>query len=307
MVKLLQKQIEYESVLTAGKWHSLQREHKSVLSKILDPYLEKRSRQEKDPVMDFLFEYYAFRPSHLMRWSPGMGIVLELGNGNPTPHHSELMKVENGKAYLDPELFPKKRRSSVQWMLGLLKKSANKKPLFGCFGMHEWAMVYRAGEVRHNQIPLRLSDEEIAEFVESRPLVCTHFDAFRFFTEPAKPLNKHKLSREGFQESEQPGCIHTNMDLYKWAFKLYPWIPGDLLRKSFLNALEARKIDMQASPYDVREFGLDPIRIETEEGRRDYISKQTAIHESSMPIRLELIRWYEKIIELTAIDVVSAG
>jgi hypothetical protein len=301
MVKVLQEQTENETVLSADRWHSLQREHETVLSEILTPYLEKRSRQEKDPVMDFLFEYYAFRPSHLLRWSPGIGVSLDLEDDDLLPDHSELMNVEKGKAFLDPESFPQKRRSSVRWMLGLLKKSAGKKPLFGCFGMHEWAMVYRAGDVRHNQTPLRLSDEEIAEFVESRPLVCTHFDAYRFFTKPAKPLNKHVLSREGFQDSEQPGCIHTNMDLYKWAFKLYPWIPGELLRMSFLNALEARKIDMQASPYDAREFGLDPIRIETEEGRREYINKQTEIHESSMPIRLELIRWYERVLELTEV------
>lgn len=307
MVKVLQEQTENETVLSADRWHSLQREHETVLSEILTPYLEKRSRQEKDPVMDFLFEYYAFRPSHLLRWSPGIGVSLYLEDDNLLPDHSELMKVENGKAFLDPESFPQKRRSSVQWMLGLLKKSAGKKPLFGCFGMHEWAMVYRAGNVRHNQIPFRLSDEEIAEFVESRPLVCTHFDAYRFFTKPAKPLNKHELNREGFQESEQPGCIHTNMDLYKWAFKLYPWIPGELLRKSFLNALEARKIDMQASPYDAREFGLEPIRIETEEGRREYIRLQTEIHESSMPIRLELIRWYERVLKLTAVAEASAN
>jgi hypothetical protein len=157
--------------------------------------------------------------------------------------------------------------------------------------------VYRAEEVRHQQIPLRLSDEEIAEFVESRPLVCTHFDAFRFFTKKARPMNKHELNRENFQDSEQPGCVHTNMDLYKWAFKLYPWISSDIIREAFFNALETRKVDMQASPYDATEFGLKPIKIETEAGRKDYVERQMEIYQNSQPIRHRLIEAYKEVIQ----------
>jgi hypothetical protein len=166
--------------------------------------------------------------------------------------------------------------------------------------MHEWAMVYRAGQVRHQQVPLRLSPQEIAEFVESRPLLCTHFDAFRFFTDRARPLNRHELSRDTFREMEQPGCVHTNMDLYKWAFKLYPWISGDVIREAFFNAVEARRVDMQASPYDATEFGLEPIKIETEAGRKEYIERQMEIFENSQPVRNNLIREYEKVLQIVS-------
>ena len=286
------------STLPVLEWTDLKRQHELLLDEILTPYLEKRSRQVKDPVLDFLFEYYPYRASHLRRWSPGLGVRLEASHAaNPDlPEHSEL-SVEDGYAYLNPDLFPQKRLSSIEWILKLLKQSAGRKPLFGCMGMHEWAMVYRADEVRHNQIPLRLSEEEIAEFVESRPLICTHFDAYRFFTEKAQPMNRHSLSRDKFAEMEQPGCIHTNMDLYKWAYKAYPWISGDTLCKAFLNAVEARKIDMQASPYDATEFGLEPIKIETESGRKEYVEKQTEVYEKSMPIRTQLIREYERILK----------
>jgi len=286
----------FETVLPESEWTSRMEEHQETLSKILDPYLEKRSRQMKDPVLDFLFEYYAFRPSHLMRWSPGLGVALEFCREENLPEVSEL-RVEESRAFVDPDLFPKKRLKSLQWILELLKKSSTKKPMFGCFGMHEWAMVYRTEEVRHDQIPLRLTDDEIAEFVESRPLVCTHFDAFRFFTDKAKPLNKNRLSRETFQDTEQPGCLHTNMDLYKWAFKLYPWISSELIREAFLNAVQIRKMDMQASPYDAREFGLKPIKIETEAGRKEYLDLQTQYFENSMSIRKNLIEAYERVIQ----------
>lgn len=277
-------------------WLTKKREHETQLTSILDPYLEKRSKQLKDPVLDFLFEYYPFRPAHLKRWSPGIGRSLQFKSPDSLPEISEFT-VEENRAFLNPILLPTKRVRSAEWIVGMLKSSSQNKPLFGCLGMHEWAMVYRAENVRHDQIPLRLSDQDVEEFVESRPLLCTHFDAFRFFTGLAKPMNKHVLDRDNFEEMEQPGCIHTNMDLYKWSFKLYPWISGELLADAFLNAVEARKIDMQASPYDVRSFGLDPIRIETEEGRLEYVQKQMEIYRVSMPIRNRLISELERVIE----------
>lgn len=286
-----------QRVLPAEVWQSEEQIHQKKIAKLIEPYLEKRSRHEKDPVLDFLFEYYKFRPSHLMRWSPGINRALEFHDFDSLPEFSEF-STESSIAYLNPDFFPKKRMRSVEWMLGLLKNSRSQKPLFGCLGMHEWAMVYRTDEIRHNQIPLRLSMDEINEFVESRPLVCTHFDAFRFFTDDARPMNKNHLSRESFQDTEQPGCIHTNMDLYKWAYKLYPWISGITLREAFLNAVTARRIDMQASPYDAREFGLEPIKIETGEGRKEYIHRQTDIYERSLPIRERLIEEYENVLRI---------
>jgi hypothetical protein len=276
-----------ESLLEPEEWNRLQHKHEAALSPVLDPYLENRSRQVKDPVLDFLFEYYHFRPSHLRRWSPGIRRALS-GNGSDWPEISELTLKKN-LAFLDPRRFPDNRKESAAWILKLLEKSSTRKPSFGCFGMHEWAMVYRAGEVRHNQLPLRMGAEELAGFVESRPLVCTHFDAYRFFTHQARPLNKFELCRDTFIENEQPGCIHTNMDLYKWGFKMYPWISSDIIRKAFLLAVEARRIDMQASPYDLREKGLDPICIETEKGREEYLNKQRTIYNKSIPVRQQLM------------------
>lgn len=296
MLKVFDDISTKRSVLEEPEWTAKVTRHEEELSAVLDPYLEKRSRQEKDPVLDFLFEYYAFRSSHLTRWSPGIGTALQFSDSSALPEISEF-SIENDEAFLNPDFFPQKRIRSAKWTLELLEKSANRKPIFGCFGMHEWAMVYRAENVRHQQIPLRLSDEEIAEFVESRPLVCTHFDAFRFFTKKARPMNKHKLSRDTFQDTEQPGCVHSNMDLYKWAFKLHPWISSEIVRESFFNALETRKVDMQASPYDATEFGLEPIKIETEVGRKEYVERQMEIYQNSQPIRQRLIKAYKDVIQ----------
>src|SRR5699024_990007 len=164
--------------------------------------------------------------------------------------------------------------------------------------MHEWAMVYKAEHIRHDYLELRMEMDELAALVESRPQVCTHFDAFRFFTDQAKPQNKYELSRQKFVQMEQPGCLHTTMDLYKWAFKMYPWISSETIRKAFEMADETRVMDMKASPYDLRERGLEPIKIETEEGRMEYVEKQQAIFEKSQPIRQQLIREYQQILSL---------
>ncbi len=278
--------------LSAEEWVERSEQHTRRVSDRINGYLRRRRHQQKDPVMDFLFEYYAFRPSHLKQWTPGVGTLLESDPLERYPEFSEL-RVDPEGAWLDTAFFPDKRKSAVEWILQLLDHSRQREPSFGCFGMHEWAMVYRKEKVRHNRVPLRMDKEEIADFVESRPLLCTHYDAYRFFSKPARPMNKFDLDRKDFAENEQAGCLHTNMDLYKWAFKLYPWISSEIIWEAFELAVEARLIDMKASPYDLRSRGLQPIKIETKAGRQKYLKKQREIYEKSVPIRARLIKEYE--------------
>src|SRR5207248_2009588 len=111
---------------------------------------------------------------------------------------------------------------------------------------------------------------EITRIVEQSALCCTHFDAFRFFTAPAVPLNKLQPARGDAAQLEQRGCLHANMDLYKWAFKLAPFTPSDLVADCFELARDIREIDMCASPYDLQALGFAPIPVETAAGRADY-------------------------------------
>ena len=151
-------------------------------------------------------------------------------------------------------------------------------------------MVYQGGEIRHRECaPLRLPQEEIDQIVASRPICCTHFDAFRFFTPGAMPLNRITPTLHTREDFEQPGCIHANMDLYKWAYKSSPWIGSDLLRDCLFFAIEAREIDMKASPYDLSDYGYAPIRIETASGRREYEGAQHALYLKGLPLRQRLI------------------
>lgn len=171
-------------------------------------------------------------------------------------------------------------------MVDLLERTAARPANFGCHGLHEWAMVYGGEQVRHERtLGLRLPQGEIDGLVESRPIHCTHFDAFRFFAAPARHFNRVQPELMTRAEMEQPGCVHANMDLYKWAAKSMPWVGSDLLADCFELAVELRTLDMQASPYDISSFGFAPIRIETAAGRKQYEARQRVLAEKAAILR----------------------
>jgi hypothetical protein len=168
--------------------------------------------------------------------------------------------------------------------------TGERTPQFACYGLHEWAMVYRQTpeQIRHNAWPLRFAPDELARIVEAQPIRCSHFDAFRFFTEPARSLNKLQPTRPAVPQFEQRGCLHANMDLYKWAFKFAPFTPSELIADCFALARDIREIDMRASPYDFEKLGYVPIRIETSEGRTEYEIHQRDFAQRSQPLRTRL-------------------
>jgi hypothetical protein len=157
-----------------------------------------------------------------------------------------------------------------------------------CFGLHEWAMVYRADERRH-ALPLRLGREGTDAVVESLPLRCSHIDAFRFFTDEAVPLNAVTPTRAQQPELDHAGCVHVTMDLLKWALKLGPLVPGALLLDCFELARDARALDMRASPYDVSDLGYEAVPVETASGRAAYAGQQRRLAERAAPLRGRLL------------------
>lgn len=272
-------------VLDEATWRARAEAHAQRVEPWIAPRLERRRRGDKHPVDDFLFDYYAWRPGQLRRWHPGAGVEL---SGDVSSWRSVSGYVVDGdRAFADALAV---EPGLVERTRALLAATAGRAPVLGCFGRHEWAMVYRmtADQVRHAAWPLRLSPDEIADVVESGPLRCTHFDAFRFFTDDARPLNIHQPTRALQIDLEQPGCLHATMDLYKWAFRCYPIVSADLTADCFELARSAREIDMRAAPYDLRDLGYEPIRIETAEGRAEYASRQATLMEWSAPLRQRL-------------------
>jgi hypothetical protein len=149
-------------------------------------------------------------------------------------------------------------------------------------------MVYRDDEHRH-PIPLRLGQRGTDAVVESHRITCSHYDAYRFFTPDARPRNLLEPTRERQCELDQPGCLHANMDVYKWCVKLGPLVPGELLLDAFALAKEIRWLDMAASPYDVRDCGVDPVEIETPAGKAEYVRQQRAFAARAQQLRARLL------------------
>jgi hypothetical protein len=284
-------------ILTETDWHQRRAAHEERVRPWIDPRLRRMSVGERHPVEDFLFEYYPYRPGQLLRWHPGMGFTLE--NGGEYASHKGYVAAAGGVT-ADPCTLTPGRLESLRWLRAMLGRTEARTAALGCFGLHEWAMVYRAETVRHEQWPLRLSPEAIARVVEENGPRCTHYDAFRFFTPAAWPLNKYLPERDTTAEFEQPGCLHANMDLYKWAFKLSPFSSSEFVADCFALAREIRVLDMQASPYDFSALGLAPILIETPEGRAEYETRQRAFAHRSAPLRRRLMDLCDAVVAAAA-------
>ena len=282
--------VEPSTILTEPEWRERRRAHETRVRMWTDPHQARAARGEKHPVHDFLFEYYRFRPAWLRRWHPGPDIVLLGDSAREFLHWPDYHETEGGVA-LNLAAFPAKRREFLAWLLNLLQLTRERTPAFGCFGLHEWAMVFRQPpeQVRHGAWPLRFQPDELARIVGAQSVCCTHFDAFRHFTEPARSLNRLQPARASAPEFEQRGCLHANMDLYKWAFKLAPFSPADLVADCFALARDIRELDMRASPYDLTALGFPPVRIETPVGRADYEAAQRVFAGRSQPLRARLI------------------
>ncbi len=285
--------------LEPREWRLRQQAHLARARQWTGPHRERTARGEKHPVLDFLFSYYSRRASALERWHPGIGVALA-GDAGAAGWPGALcyVRTDAGDVIADPRRLPKSRADSVRWIASLLRACADRAPAFGCLGLHEWAMVYRPGDdgVRHEDTPLRFPPDEIAAIVEQLGVRCSHFDAFRFFTPAARPVNRLQPTRDDRLGMEQRGCVHVTMDLYKWAYKLEPFAPGDLVLDTFELAAAARDLDMRASPYDLRHLGYEPVKIETPEGRAQYEREQRMLADRAQPLRHRLLRVCEEIL-----------
>ena len=192
---------------------------------------------------------------------------------------------------MDVPQFVDKRGTALTFTREILSNTADKKAFFGCFGMHEWAMAYKSvqNNIRHDYLDLRLGAEGTDRVVESHRIRCSHFDAFRFFMPQAAPMNELQPTREAQRTLEQPACLHANMDVYKWAYKLIPLIDSTLVMDCFELAWDARELDMRAAPYDLLDWGYEPIKVETPEGKAEYVRYQRELSERSVTLRRRVL------------------
>ena len=276
--------------MTRSEWEAAEAAHHARVDAATAAHLRRREDGRRHPVEDFLFTYYSHRPAQLRRWHPGPGVLLEGAAGLPRAAWRHY-RVEGDGVVLETATFVEARWETVDFTTNLLRATHGRQAQFGCFGLHEWAMVYRLGEdeVRHAGWPLRLGRTGTDEVVEAHQIRCSHYDAFRFYTPPARSLNLLQPTRATQPDLEQPGCLHAGMDLYKWAYKLSPAVPSDLVMDCFDLARDIRELDMRASPYDLRELGYEPVPIETPQGKAAYAAAQRGFAARGQALRARLL------------------
>ena len=278
------------------EWQRRRATHQRRVDTWITPHLQRRMAGERHPVEDFLFDYYRLGPAKLRQWHPGPEVVLEGESAREYLGSGRYQEVAGG-VRLGPDAVGRVARTA-DFVLRLQRALLDRPAQFGCLGLHEWAMVYRAApeQVRHSAYPLRLGPAGTDRVVETQQIRCSHHDAYRFFTEPARPLNPLRPALERRIDMEQGGCLHANMDVYKWAGKLLPAVPSELVADAFALAREIRALDMRASPYDLTSLGYRPIAIETPEGRAEYVRLQREYAEQARPLRERLVRSCERIL-----------
>jgi hypothetical protein len=293
-------------VLEREEWQPRAAAHAARVDTFLRPHLARREARAKHPVHDFLFTYYSHRPAQLRRWHPGYGVRLL-----DAPEHDALKGYVDGAVTPD---FVTAQRPLLVALRRLLAATAARPPSFGCFGLHEWAMVYRlaADETRHADWPLRLGPEGTDAVVESHRIACSHFDAYRFFTPAAAPLNTLSPRSDDRPAFEQPGCLHAGMDLYKHAFRLSPMVASDLVADCFELARDIRVLDMRAAPYDLSGLddlpdGFEPVRIETAAGKAEYAAAQRVFAERGVPLRARLLAECDRLLAVAGRVPAEAG
>lgn len=316
------------NVRPVSDWVLEASQHREKLVKKLFPpghsLKVQRHAVREHPIYNFLHRYYRYSTSDLLAYSPGLNVTLSCAAEDDihvrewlhprflyrdTKHNTASYSLE----ILRKSLTADKRlgREDLKHSLNVLISSNSRPPFFGCFGYHEWAMLYSGGEParqnngpgamkKHQNLQLRLSQKQIDDVVESGPIRCTHYDAWRFFQPRAQTFNvANPLTRQNQSQYEQPGCIHANMDLFKYAYHLYPIVSSSLLHRALDIAIAARKMDMRASPYDCSEFEEcqdGPILVETKEGRAQYIREQESLFRAAAPVRQELMQLYSAVL-----------
>ena len=289
--------------LEPEQWLARARDHAVRVESFLAPHARRAQIGEPHPVWDFLFSYYSLRPGQLRCWHPGYGVTLT-GSEAIRRYRDRRGYTADASGVTVSREHLLSRMETISFVAELLRATSRRPAQLNCFGLHEWAMVYRGGDVRH-ELPLRLGaggTDTVIEAEIAGPLRCSHFDAFRFFSSEAVPRNAGSPSRATQQDWEQPGCLHANMDLYKWSYKLSPLIDSETLLDCLELAAAAREIDMRASPYDLSGYGYTPIAVEDAAGRAEYVRCQKAIATRAEPLRAALLARCDLLVQVAGFE-----
>ena len=166
--------------------------------------------------MDFLFTYYSHRPAQLRRWHPGVGLALA---GEAARERLCVADVRREfrppgtcapAVGLDVGAFLAERGETVRWVAR--PAAGHGRPARAARLLRNARMGHglpaAKADVRHSATPLRLGSDGTDGVVESHRIRCSHFDAFRFFTDarPAAECAAAVARRPGAAWSNPAAC-----------------------------------------------------------------------------------------------------
>ena len=80
-------------ILSNSVWKQKVTDHTNRILPYVEDFRDRRAKGQVHPVNDFSFTYYSYRPGQLLRWSPGIGVGLEVqDNEERLGNHFKLDK-----------------------------------------------------------------------------------------------------------------------------------------------------------------------------------------------------------------------
>ena len=139
---------------SAITWKSDAANHIKIMDDLLYPPGESLKARthlvNQHPIYNFLHTYYRYSTQNVKKYSPGLGVMLsnsneEDGSDNTYLNEKYIKTTSIGSYYKLPR--HDAPDSTFGWITlsktrDLLHSTATRQPFFGCFGLHEWAMLY---------------------------------------------------------------------------------------------------------------------------------------------------------------------
>ena len=189
-------------------------------------------------------------------------------------------------------------RDLITGIHALLVATAARPAHFGCFGMHEWAMVYRVAEdePRHPAYPLRLGQDgtdgwssrigspaRISTLIGSSPS-----PPGRRNIPAARPRRPAGVRATGVS-ARRHGPLQARLPARAV-------IPSELSRTASRSPATSASSTCGRRPMTSVDLGFEPVRVETAEGKRVYAAAQAGFAERGAPLRQRLIVACERLL-----------
>ena len=182
------------------------------------------------------------------------------------------------------------RIETVEFIADLLQSTAGRPARFNCFGLHEWAMVYRSARraPRSGSVAARAGGHRRRGRIDAvalqplRRLPVLHRAGGAPQRGTAEPRVAGRQRTAGVR-ARRDGHLQVGVQAG----------PAGRLRTASPTASNspptARELDMRASPYDLTGYGFAPIAVETPTGRAEYVRGQQDVADRAAPLRTRAV------------------